>query len=71
MTDHPLVPVDIRAYLEKFEIESNLNKALNTVLIEMPQDPLSTMAVKLLESNVSAPTVAKLFASVTSLCDFA
>ena len=45
MVDHPLVSHDIRAYMEKHQIEAGLNKALNRVLGELPQDPFSTMAV--------------------------
>ena len=36
MTDHPLVPPSIRSYMEKHQIEGNLNLALNSVLAERP-----------------------------------
>ena len=60
MTDHPLIPADIRSYMEKHQIESTLNRALNTVLSELPQDPFSSMAVSLIDSNVVNPTLARL-----------
>ena len=69
MTDHPLVPSNIRQYMQQHSIEENLNKALNVVLAELPQDPLSTMAVKLLESNVSPPVVDRLVARETYICE--
>lgn len=36
MVDHPLVSQEIRSYMEKHQIESGLNKALNRVLSELP-----------------------------------
>ena len=36
MADHPLVTSEIRSYMEKHQIESGLNKALNKVLSELP-----------------------------------
>lgn len=69
MTDHPLVPHDIKAYIERYQLEDYLNKALNTVLVEMPQDPFSTMAVKLLESNSANPIIDHIQASETFICD--
>jgi hypothetical protein len=36
MTDHPLVPKIVREYMDKFQIEDNLNKALNHVLLDLP-----------------------------------
>ena len=35
----------------------------------MPQDPFSTMAVKLLESNTSNPTIDHILAMETFICD--
>ena len=69
MADHPLVSSEVRTYMEKNEIEHHLNKALNHVLTDLPQDPLSSMAVKLLESTESSPTVAKLVTNEAFLCD--
>lgn len=62
MTDHPLVKQDIRQYMEKHQIEQGLNKALNVVLSTLPQDPFSSMAVSLIDSNESSPTLVKLVA---------
>ena len=71
MTDHPLVPHDIRAYMEKHQIEAGVNRALNTVLATLPQDPFSAMAVSLIDSNVVNPSLSRLRARETFLCDLA
>ena len=68
-TEHPLIPQQIRAYMEKHQIESNLNKALNIVLEELPQDPFSTMAVTLIDQTVTNPTISRLEAHETFICD--
>ena len=65
MTDHPLIPHDVRAYIEKHQIESGLNKALNVVLQSLPQDPFSSMAVTLIDMNPSLPIIAKIHAKPT------
>ena len=65
MTDHPLIPHDIRAYIEKYQIESGLNKALNIVLHSLPQDPFSSMAVTLIDMNPSQPVISKIIAKPT------
>jgi hypothetical protein len=69
MTDHPLVPQDIKDYMKKHSIEENLNIALNHVLFEMPQDPFSSMAVKLIECNPTPPTIDHLEAHETYIND--
>ena len=69
MTDHPLIPSEIRNYMEKHQIETTLNRALNTVLAELPQDPFSSMAVSLIDSNVVNPTIAHLHAFETFIVD--
>ena len=69
MTDHPLIPQEIRAYMEQHQLELNLNKALNKVLSTLPQDPFSTMAVSLIDANEVNPNLAKLVAKETYLCD--
>lgn len=69
MTDHPLIPQVVRSYMEKHQIEPGLNKALNTVLKSMPQDPFSTMAVELLDINPSAPSFKCLKAKPTYLSE--
>jgi len=69
MTDHPLIPSEIRAYMDQHQLEANLNKALNTVLATLPQDPFSTMAVSLIDSNEVNPNLAKLVARETFLCE--
>ena len=69
MTDHPLVKQEIRQYMETHQIEQGLNRAINSVLSTMPQDPFSTMAVSLLDSTTSSPTLTKLVAHETFTCD--
>lgn len=53
----------------KHNIEENLNIALNHILDDLPQDPFSSMAVKLIECNPSTPTVNRLEAHETYICD--
>ena len=69
MTDHPLIPTEIREYLNKHGLESVLNKAMNKVLREMPHDPFSQMAVELLEQNQSPPQFTRFHARPTTLYD--
>ena len=69
MTDHPLIPQVVRSYMEKHQVEPGLNKALNTVLKNMPQDPFSTMAVELLDINPTAPCFKCIKAKPTYVCD--
>jgi hypothetical protein len=69
MTDHPLVPQHIRSYMENHQIEANLNRALNSVLSTQPQDPFSSMAVSLIESNESFPQFVKMEAHETIICN--
>lgn len=69
MVDHPLVSAEVRQYMEKHQLESGLNKALNRVLSELPQDPFSTMAVQLIDLNPSNPVFSRLHAKPAFLCD--
>ena len=69
MTDHPLIPQEIRAYMEQHQLEGSLNRALNAVLSTMPQDPFSTLAVSLIDNNEVNPTLTKLCARETFICD--
>lgn len=69
MADHPLVPPHVRDYIFKHKIQENLNSALNHILYTLPQDPLSSMAVKLIESNPVPPQIERLEANETYLCD--
>jgi hypothetical protein len=55
--------------MEKHQIEGNLNQALNSVLADRPQDPFSSMAVSLIESNESVPQFVRLEAHETFLCN--
>lgn len=69
MTDHPLVPAEIKSYMEKHQVEHNLNLALNGVLGELPQDPFSSMAVILMDSNVVNAVIDRLQARETHVMD--
>ena len=69
MSDHPLIPSKVRTYMEQHQIEQGLNRSLNVVLSTLPQDPFSAMAVTLIDSNPSAPTLVKLVARPTTICD--
>lgn len=69
MTDHPLVPPNIRAYMEKHEIENSLKTAINDVLRTMPQDPFSLMAVSLIDSKEQSPELVELRARPVFLND--
>ena len=71
MTDHPLLPAEIKAYMEQHQLESAVNKAVNGVLSEFPQDPFSSMAVILMDSNPASATIDRLEARETFLMDLA
>ena len=49
MVDHPLIANDLRNYIKRHHIESNLNRGLNNVLALLPQDPFSQMACTLID----------------------
>lgn len=59
MVDHPLIPDDVRIYMQKHQvfslsltlsqIERFLNQGLNEVLKSFPQDPLSVIAATLID----------------------
>lgn len=49
MSDHPLVPSDVQSYIKQHLIEDSLNLGLNSVLGLRPADPLSAMAVFLID----------------------
>lgn len=69
MTDHPLLPAEIKAYMEQHQLESAVNKAVNGVLSEFPQDPFSSMAVILMDSNPASATLDRLEARETFLME--
>ena len=49
MVDHPLIADDLRRYIQSNQIEETLNRGLNEVLAQLPQDPFSQMAAILID----------------------
>ena len=52
MVDHPLIADDLRLYIQNNQIEETLNRGLNEVLAQLPQDPFSQMAATLIDVSI-------------------
>jgi hypothetical protein len=49
MVDHPLIPTDLRQYIQQNKIEETLNIGLNKVLASFPSEPFSILAATLID----------------------
>ena len=60
MVDHPLVPTDLRQYIQHHKIEETLNNGLNNVLRTFPVDPFSMLSVTLIDVSILFNLLARL-----------
>ena len=53
MSDHPLVPAEVKSYMDQHNLEHVLNRSLNRVLKERPLDALGSMAAQIIQVRIS------------------